>query len=148
MSLELPGDPIELAALQAEQSVLATSSDCFEFTPEQEHEITELELCAEQLDFLGQTYYVDARTGFSVLASFDATVPTTFNRFDQGVTFSGELVTYSHLHIGRILGANAAVRALCVTFDNVMLFPHFEKVEQNRLLHVPVLSVDLITQTS
>lgn len=144
----MPGDPIELATLRAEQSVLAQTSDGFEFTTQHEQEITELEHGAEQLDFLGQNYYVDARTGFSVPASFDATKPTTFNRFDEGIMFSGELVTYSRLHIGRIVGANAVVRALCVTFDNVMLFPYFEKVEQDRLLHVPVLAVETISQTS
>jgi hypothetical protein len=58
----------------------------------------------------------------------------------MGLSSEGTFISYSRVVIGRIVGANA-VRALCLSFDNVTLLPFFDSLRDDHLLHVPALAV-------
>jgi hypothetical protein len=140
--LEIPTNPVELAAIVAESS----TSQSFEIMPKDERALEELELGAEMLGFLNQEYFVQAHRGMIMPADFVSSERFTFKNL-AGVTLEGKLVTYSKVHIGRIIGAGA-VRAFCLAFESATLLPYFDTVPEDRLVHVPVLAVSSIEQTN
>lgn len=139
-----PVDPYELAAAPAEQLSLGGA----EFTTDQidRSHLISLSQLAEGMGFFGKQYFVSAYRSISIPASFEADQPVPIVDFAD-LTFAGEFVEYSKVHIGRIIGAGA-VRALCLTFNEVTLLPYFDKTPDDHLLHVPVLAVNSIEEVS
>jgi hypothetical protein len=62
------------------------------------------------------------------------------------LSFEGRFKCYSKVMIGRIIGAGS-VRAFCLTFDDVLMLPGFDRLPDDRLLHVPILAVDVMDKT-
>lgn len=89
---------------------------------------------------LGQQYFVSSGRSVAVPVSFEADKPVSSYDFNDGLDFSGTLVTYGSVRIDRTLGDNA-MRALCLTFDNVTLLPYFNKLEEDKLLYTPAFAV-------
>jgi hypothetical protein len=89
---------------------------------------------------LGRQYFVSAHRSLSIPVRFDANAPVSSFDFNEGLEFSGQLITFSTVRIGRNLGGNA-VRALCLTFDNVTLLPYFDHLPEDRLLHTPAFAI-------
>lgn len=138
----MPQTPVELASTRAEASV-ATG---FDLTAADEQLVTELEFYADELGFLKQTYFVVAHRGFLVPNIIPSDEPHTRVDFIDGITFEGRFITYSKVHIGKVIGGNA-VRAVCLAFDSALLLPYFDRMEEDKLLHVPVLAVSSIAQS-
>lgn len=145
MSIEFtpPQDPVQLAAACAEQ---LTSFD-FEVDTATRTLIDGLEFSAESLGFLGTQYFIHANTAFAVPADYDNSGPVTYLHFSEGLLFEGTFASYSHISVGRIIGAGA-VRAICLMFDRALVFPYFDTMPDTDLLHVPVLAVDSISASS
>lgn len=136
----LPKNPVSLAAYKAEHMV---HSDEFVITSEEELQVAELDYAADQLGFIGQTYFVESHKSVSVPVSFEADVDVERISY-MGLTFEGEFITYSKLIVGRIIGAQS-VRALCMTFDKVTMLPCFDTLPDDHLLYVPVLAVSSLS---
>ncbi len=138
----MPKNPAELAALQAER-VISQS-----FDPEEgaEKVLDDLVFAAGVLGFFESEYLVEAHVAFAISRSIkpDDEGNASYFRFD-GLTFGGNLHTYSRVHIGRLVGSGA-VRALCLTFDQAFMLPGLDKLAEEDLLHVPVLAVASIDQ--
>lgn len=133
-------NPVELAAVRAEERALATNG--FEMTPEDEHTLAQLDAAAEMLGFIGSQYFMHSHRALAIPASFEADRDVTHFNF-MGLTFEGDFACYSKIHVGRLVGGTS-IRALCLTFHNVTLLPYFDKMPETDLLHVPVLAVDSI----
>lgn len=139
---EMPNNPIELAKIRAEQP----RSDMFDMTLADERTLAELDYGASQLGFLDTQYFVDTNSAFELPAGFDANRPLNIVKYGEGLSFEGTFVTYSKVHIGRLVGGSA-VRALCLAFDDVLMLPYFDRVDKSKLLHVPVLAVESINSS-
>lgn len=135
----IPQDPVELAEVRAEQ----LTSHNFEMSERDMREIAELEHAAELLGFQGEQFFVDAHIGYELPVSFDKRSPVRHRVYDDGLSFEGELVTYSRVHVGSIIGVGA-VRAISLAFNNVTLLPYFSEIKADSLLYVPVLAVSRI----
>lgn len=138
----MPKDPVELARERAQDA-----SYGFEMTSADLHALAELEAGAEMLGFLHQRYFVEANRGMIFPQTLEREAQVSYTSLPDGVTFEGTLFTYSKVHIGQIIG-RGAVRALCLTFEDVILLPYFDKIDDDKLLHVPVLAVNTASQTS
>ena len=65
-------------------------------------------------------------------------------RFD-GLYFEGNFACYSRVAIG-VLDEHA-VRAICMAFDKgLLVLPEFASIEDDHLLHIPVLAVQEMTR--
>jgi hypothetical protein len=136
----LPTDPAKLAEYRAEMSALG--SDSFDMTKQDDQVVIELEHAANTLGFTGQRYFIEARKSMLLPKSFEAGEPLEYVDF-SGLTFEGEFITYSKVHIGRLVGGRA-IRAVCLTFACVTLLPFFDKTSDDQLLYVPALAVESI----
>jgi hypothetical protein len=133
--------PAELALPLAQELVMKNHFEGFQ--PASSYERTELdalEAKAAVAGMLGKRYLVSSYRSISVPANFEENAPVPTYDFNEGLDFSGHLVTFSTVRIGRNLGGNA-VRALCLTFDNVTLLPYFDRIPNDRLLHTPAFAV-------
>lgn len=136
--------PAELALPLAERLVLEGHFDGFKSANTDEHaELVALEAMADIAGMLGRQYFVSSGRSVAVPVSFEADQPVNTYDFNEGLDFSGTLVTYGSVRIGRDLGGNA-MRALCLTFDNVTLLPYFDKLQSDRLLYTPAFAVRTI----
>ena len=137
---KMPDNPAELARVRAEQN---TNFD-FEQSEDDYGLLKELYYAAELCGFIESSYFVHTNRGMIIPKDTNGDKVSYHNFY--GLSFEGQLLTYSKVHIGRLVGSNA-VRAVCLTFNDVLLLPYFDKVPEDHLLHVPVLAVDSIDQT-
>lgn len=138
---KMPDNPAELAAVRAEQMTLASTD--FSITAQDASGLGELDYAAGQLGFIGNKYFVEASRSLSLPVSWNKDKPVSYVNF-MGLTFEAEFVSYSKVVIGRIVGAHA-VRALCLVFNDAMLLPYFDQLQDDHLLYVPVLAVNSIS---
>ena len=110
-----------------------------ENNPFEHYVLSQLEETAVQQGMLDVPYYVESGRSLLAPATFEADETLSVYYFDD-LHFRGELKTYSTVRLGRLLGGQT-MRALCLTFDNVTLFPGFDSIPEADLLHVPVLAV-------
>lgn len=133
--------PAELALPLAEKLVMQGYYDGFvSADTDEQAEVVALEAMADLAGMLGQQYLVSSGRSVAIPVSFEAGQPVRTFDFNEGLDFSGTLVTYGSVRIGRNLGGNA-IRALCLTFDNVTLLPYFNKLQEDRLLYTPAFAV-------
>lgn len=137
---QMPGNPADLAAVQAEESALTMVE--FEITRADQQALLALDHVASELKFIGQKYFVESRRSLSIPVSFEADEDVSHINF-MDLTFEGTFACYSKVVVGRILGHHS-VRALCLTFHEVTLLPFFDGLPDDHLLHVPVLAVATI----
>lgn len=142
----VPGNPASLAATAAEAEMRWRRQDAFQITPQDEQVLAHLEKTAESLEFLDQQYFVETSRALAIPVAFEDGEEKRYGNF-YGLSFEGILKSYSRVLIGRVIGAQS-VRAWCLTFDEVTLLPFFDELPEDRLLHVPALAVDSISQTS
>lgn len=138
----VPGTPAELAKPLAEQLIVRGELDGFTTASQAEQDrLIELEKIADDLHMLGRQYIVHSHRSLIIPKSFDADDPeVSCINFNNGVDFSGRLVTYSTVRVGKLLGGTS-IRALCLTFENATLLPYFDRVDDSELLHTPVFAV-------
>ena len=136
--------PSTLAQTYAEDLARTGKLDEFAISGTEERVLGELDHFAEQLGFLDKTYFVDSGRSVLLPAAFAAHQPLSVTHFD-GLSFSGELKTHSTVRLGSIVG-HRAIRALCLTFNNVTLLPYFDRVPEDLLLHVPAFAVSDMQQ--
>lgn len=134
-------DPAELAITYLDR---IGSSEAFEVTPSEEKTLVELDLLADAAK-MHATYFVKAYKGMLLPGTFEAGSQVTYFDFND-MLFEGKLETYSIVKTGRIIGYHA-VRALCLCFDDVIMLPYFDKIDNKHLLHVPALAVASMTRT-
>lgn len=137
----LPPNPKELALTHADN----LSRDAFDHNQEDLRILEELEKMSEDLDFLGHRYFVEGTRSFVV--PVDVEEPqTTFDSY-YDVMFEGQLISYSRLSIGKLIG-HQSVRALCLTFDKALVLPSFTEVNESELLHIPAYAIDSIVRAN
>ena len=136
--------PAKLALPLAERLVMQGYYDGFKSADsDEETELAALENMADIAGMIGQQYYVSSGRSVAIPVSFEADQPVRAFDFSEGLDFSGTLVTYGSVRIGRNLGGNA-MRALCLAFDNVTLLPYFDRLQEDRLLYTPAFAVHAI----
>lgn len=138
----VPGTPAELAKPFAEQFFLSEEIDNFAAPSNHEQaSIVELEEMADSLKMLGEQYIVHSHRSLVIPKHFEAGDPAVAHHsFNDGLDFYGELLTYSTVRIGRLLG-RSSVRAVCLTFQNATLLPYFDQMEESDLLYTPVFAI-------
>jgi hypothetical protein len=116
----VPPNPKEIAIPHAE----AMSKSGFEHTEADRFMLAELEQVADELNFLGGRYFVECKRSFIFPADTgdESSIVHYYSYFDT--ILEGELISYSRLSIGQLVGRQA-VRALCLTFDKSILLPTF-----------------------
>ena len=133
-------NPAELALPYAEEVVVRGYLDNFDEVDVAEHQrLEELEIQAIAAQMLGHQYFVSSGRSIILPAEMEHDEIAQFEAAD-GVDFPGRLFSFSTVRVGRLIGGNA-VRALCLTFDNVTLMPYFEKIDESKLLHTPAFAV-------
>jgi hypothetical protein len=133
-------NPAELALPYAEEVVLSGYLDDFDTVHATERKrLEELEIQAAAAHMLGRQYFVSSGRSVILPAELEHDEIAQFESTD-GIDFSGRLISFSTVRVGRIIGSNA-VRALCLAFDNVTLMPFFEKIDDTKLLHAPAFAV-------
>jgi hypothetical protein len=136
-----PSNPAELAEIRAQQS----TDQSFDMTKADLQLLAELDHGAEQLGFLGQSYFVEANRALVVPASFEATELATYRSY-FGLAFEGTFATYGKVHIGQLIGTGA-IRAICLAFPRATLLPYFDDLDPQDILYVPALAVASIERT-
>ncbi len=134
--------PMTFGQAFAKEFMLSGALDGFdENQSEIDRRLVEIDSHAEELQLLNNDYFVVTRLAFSIPVSIDADDPSVSHiRFNDGITFKGELVTHSSVKIGRLIGGNA-VRAFCLTFNKVTLLPYFDEIHDDHLMHVPAYAI-------
>ncbi len=140
-TVDMPANPVELAELRAQQSFSSSNND-FTMAPADQRLLAELDFAADELGFIGQSYFVQAARGLVIPKSFDASEDLTYTSITD-VMLEGSFATFSKVHVGKIIG-HGTVRAVCLAFDGALLVPQFVRVDPDELLFVPVLAVDTI----
>jgi hypothetical protein len=135
--------PASWAVVEAELAFF--QGDEFRKQPEDEKVLTKLGRDARDLEFEDQQYFVETSRALAIPASFEADSPVGYGNFFR-LSFEGRFKCYSKVMIGRIIGAGS-VRAFCLTFDDVLMLPGFDRLPDDRLLHVPILAVDVMDKT-
>jgi hypothetical protein len=141
MSFEMPRNPVEIAALRAEDP--SFYRDELKANDNDHLLLAELDYAAEHLGYHGTQYEISAYRTLAVSASFEADKPVKVYDIFRHMSFRGTFETYAHVRIGRIIGAHS-VRAVCLAFSDAILYPTFERIPDEDLLYVPVLAVDSI----
>jgi hypothetical protein len=133
-------NPVDLALPKADNVI---GSPSLASTAEEEMLLHELDEIAETAGFL-QSYYVETSNAYVIPADLDPDLSVRYHHFREGLFFRGTLSMFSVVKIGRILSAQATVRALCLTFGTAEFLPDFSRMNQEDLLYVPVLAIDAI----
>lgn len=110
----------------------------FENTEEERRLLVELDQLTE-LANMHTMYFAQTGKALSIPVSFEADDSVKYRKFDY-LSFVGKLETFSVVKIGRIIGATS-VRALCLSFDEVTIFPNYDTLPDDHLLHVPALAI-------
>jgi hypothetical protein len=139
--LQPPEDPRELAQNRAHE----LCGPDFDHNQTDNHVLAELDYAAQQCNFLESTYFLSVYSAFIIPRQWDAQDSVTYVRLPE-LQLEGKLACYSKVSIGRLVG-RGSVRALCLTFQEALLLPFFDRVESSDLLHVPVLAISNIVQT-
>ena len=107
-----------------------------------EEALVEVETTAHKRGYLSKDYFVTTARAFAIpriTEEFEETSSWGMER----LSFRGNLVTYSMVKVGHFIGGNA-IRAVCLTFDDAVLLPTFDRVRPRDQLHVPVFAVSEI----
>jgi hypothetical protein len=136
--------PASWARIQAQLPFY--QGDEFENQPEDERVLATLGQDARDLGFENESFFVKAGKALAIPASFDAAKPVYYREY-YNVAIEGNFQCYSKVMIGRIIGEKS-VRAFCLAFDEAFILPHLDYLEEDRILHVPILAVNKMQKTS
>jgi len=120
--------------------------DEFSFQEEDERILVRLGQDARDLFFEDSDYFVEASRALAVPESFEADQPVKYGNYFR-LAFEGTFKCYSKVMVGRIIGKKS-VRAFCMAFDDALIFPSYDKLPDDHLLHVPILAVDSMDKTN
>lgn len=112
----------------------------YTMSTQEQLELNALEAKADLAGFLGRRYLVHSGHSITIPAFSDDWEFVSVSDFEEGLDFSGELISYGTVRIEKSIGNNA-VRALCLAFDNVTLMPFFDKMASDHLLYTPAFAV-------
>ncbi len=147
MSFEMPNNPAELA----EEIVRFRLQDPgygygFDNTIDDELDIKWLDETADSCNFLGNNWQVEARLGFAIPIDCNDQEEVEYLRYD-GLHVLGELISFSRVSICKLTGS-FSVRAICLAFERgySVFSPVHSEVNDDSLLHVPVMSVSEMTR--
>ena len=66
-------------------------------------------------------------------------------RADSELDFKGAFNGYSWLQLGKIVGpAYRRITGFCATFDKALIFSGMDPLDEDQILHVPILAVDTV----
>ncbi len=139
--IHVPRDPAEFGQHFAEEFFFSGALD--EFDGDQrgiDQRLVEIDRMADSFAFLGHAYFVQSGRALSVPVSIDPREGLVAHWQFEKLSFKGDLETFSAVKIGRLVGGNA-IRAFCLTFNNVTLLPGFDQIPDDHLLHVPAYAV-------
>lgn len=136
--LELPSNPIELAAPVAEK-LSWKDGDELQNLYEQ---VAALDDSAEMMGFLGNGYFVQSARMLLMPDDFVEGEPMRYGDY-YDLMFEGKFAAFSHVQVGKIIGARA-VSAVCAIFEDVLVVPTFKRVPPGYHAYVPVLAVESI----
>ncbi len=117
----------------------------FDTNPVEEKVLIELDDICTKAEINDQKYFTSATKAFAIPLSFPSSEKVSYHEF-QRLDFEAVFVTYSIIKIGQFVGGSA-VRALCVTFNDALLSPYFDYLDNDHLLHVPVLAISNMVST-
>lgn len=132
----LPTNPAELARTYIDSKQISNE---FTSTENEKKLLVELDELS-YASYMHGTYFTQTHKALAIPASFDSEKEVKYINFEQ-LSFEGLLETYSVVKIVKIIGSTT-IRALCLTFSNVLTLPYFENISEEYLLHVPALAVD------
>ena len=138
-------NPVELALSKSHViSSAVYENQRLENNEDEERALAELDAVGNMLGFFGR-YFVESTQAFAIPASYEADKPVSVINFGSGLTFQGNLETHSVVKINSLHVTwleKIDIRALCLRFDTVLMLPYFETLDEDRLLFVPVASID------
>ncbi|MYB39725.1 hypothetical protein F4X86_00290 [Candidatus Saccharibacteria bacterium] len=111
-------DPAELARTRA--GVILGNPDLVSTEVEQ-RTLAELDLISEIMGFSYSSYAIKASHSFFIPLNFNQNEEVDIVDFNRGLIFSGELLTYGVVKIGRLAVADCYVRALCLVFSRFFI---------------------------
>lgn len=141
--------PAELAAPAAMQHIIETHTN-EEVTKYGVRRIAHLDTAAGMLDLIARPYWVEAGRGITVPVHYDVKDEVEIVNY-AGFSFFGRLACYSRVEIDELLLFDQKIRnvdAVCLTFNDVTVFPLMSTIPQKHLLHVPVLAVNKMDQAA
>lgn len=148
MSIERPDCPVELAS----DIIMFRMNDPeydkkFGTTKQQEADLIWLDETAGQADLLGD-WRIQAGLGFITPKVINAIADTEYVRINKEVSLVGNFECYSWLSIGRLATSHQVVRAMCMTFsEGFVAKPLLEYIDDDSMLHIPVMAVTDIERT-
>lgn len=132
-------NPATIALPVAEDLMITGQLDEFRHTDYEIEQIAELQQKAHDLDLIDKTYFVES--GRSILMPVKPRPNEDIKTiYFPSLSFEGQFSTYSTVRLQSALGKNT-MRALCLTFDDVTLFPYFDTIPADKQLHVPAFAV-------
>ncbi len=140
-----PKNPVELAEPFVFELSKRADFDSFQRSDAERSVLRTLDSMADDLGLDSKDYQVAAGRAWSIPKSFriDEEVPIG-NHY--GVEFLGTFCSHAIVKINGLCGRED-IRALCLTFDDVVMLPELDRVPTNRAVHVPVLAVNDIIPT-
>jgi hypothetical protein len=141
----VPKNLVELAEPFVFELSKRADFDSFQRSHAEKSALQELDSMAEDLALDGKDYHVVAGRSWSIPRSFRVEEEVHLGNY-YGVEFWGTFCSHAIVKINGLYGRED-VRALCLTFDDVLMLPGLDKVPADRAVHVPVLAVDDIIPT-
>lgn len=139
-------DPATLARPFAEALMRDGGLEAMFHQVSEREQLAELGQQADKLDLVGGFYFVDSGRSILMPAHPDTGNPITSFQF-EALSFEGQFSTYSTLRLDSAVGASA-IRALCLTFDNVTLLPYLDTIPSDKQLYVPAFAVQNMDRVS
>ena len=136
-------NPAELA-LSRSQEILNIDFNDPTAILEEEQAVAELDAVSDIFGFFGR-YFVESAQAFAIPLDYDSNQPVSVSNYGGSFMFRGNLeahsvVKISSLHISWLESMD--IKALCLMFDDVLMLPYFEFLDEDRLLFVPAESID------
>ena len=136
-------NPAELALSRSE----AVSNIDFrgpESILEEEQAVAELDVVSDIFGFSGR-YFVESAQAFALPLDYELDQPVSVSNYGDGLMFQGKFEAHSvvkinSLHVSWLESMD--INALCLMFDDVLMLPYFETLDEDRLLFVPAASID------
>jgi hypothetical protein len=105
---------------------------------------------ASSLGLYHQPFWIEARYGIALPIGWNEDGRDDFEEdaipAEDDLEFAGTFNGYSRIKLGKLLGAWGLrrVSGLCATFDKAMIMSGMDRLEEDHMLHVPILAVDIV----
>lgn len=138
--LTIPDNPATIGQPLAEKLVMGGALDVMEHTSAEVEALGELTRIVHAASMLGGRYFVESAKSVLTPATEQMLHDVTVTHFNTKLHFTAEFTGYSTVRIGRLIGGNA-IRALCLQFKNVTLWPYGDTLPDDKWFFTPVHAV-------